>query len=435
MADYINARIAETAAYKSTLTDAQVLQDYNQSSSSLYQPASDAPFEIVFNGSAEKGAFSRNVAFGSLSSLSITANDKIKDMSGKKQKNAEVFENYYFSRETPSNNSLIHEFIQRATRKEVVNYLGNSGFENTTISNSWTATGTGASFVRSNTVAINGTYSGYLTGTSGLAINQEIDLDISLNDIMTLQFYAYSTTVKTLTLTINECYNATVNGTSTVAIAHSGKGWDQFSLSHTMVSSISNNLKIQIAISASGVYFDMAMLTYGRIKQFYTDNTNDGTSGIISYLQAKTGYYNTIGISTEDTSYIHPWALLKSSESPYEHAKQLADASNGRLFNINQSGVFEYKSFLTSDISLSAIDSIPSIAQVSAINQPLTANKVVVEGVRIEKKTTVDNVWRASDAIPDQSEETTVWAVYLNNGETWPDPTAYPDGLECVIVQ
>ncbi len=435
MGNYIDGSIAESAAFLGTLTDAQVLQDYTQSASADYQPASDPPFEQVFTGTIDRGSFSRSVQVGWMSTLSLTANDAIKIMAVKKQRNADAFEDYYFSRATPASNSLIHEFVWAASKKEVVNYLGNSSFENTTIGNSWLAAGVGATLARSNTIALLGTYSARLTGTSGLSINQSVTIDLSIGDKMTFQFYAYDLAGVTITPTIREYSGATLIGSTSNATVSDGLGWQLYTVEHSAISSSSNKVTVEIAISASDVYFDMAMLTFGGVKNFYVTNANDGTAGTIDSSDCGIGSYAIFGIDAEDVAYQHPWALIKTGESPYEHSKQASDAVICRIYGINQAGVFKFRSSLTSDIEPLAIGSIDKVAQIAATSQPLSANKITVEGVRIEKKLTEDNIWQASSAIPDMSDVGTTWNVFLSNGEVWPDATTYPGGVECIIIQ
>jgi len=435
MGNYIDGNIAETSAFLGTLTDAQVLQDYTQSLSADYQPSSDPPFELVFSGSIDRGSFSRNVQVGGMSLISVTANDSIKAMAIKKQRNAVAYEDYYLSRETPANNSLIHEMVWSASKKEIINYLGNSDFENATIANSWNAVGTGVSFVRSSTNKLFGSYSGYLTGTSGLSINQSVTIDLSANDKMTFQFYAYDLAGVTITPTVKEYLNTALVSSTANATVSAGLGWQLYTVEHIVSASSSNKITVDIAISASGVYFDMCMLTFGGVKYFYVQNLNDGTAGVIPSVDSETGSYAIFGIDAEDVSYQCPWALVKSGESPYEHSKQVSDASICRLYGINQAGVFKYRSNLTSDIDATTTKSIGKVSQISATNQPISANKVTVEGVRIEKKTTEDNVWQASSAINDQSESAAGFSVLIDPAEVWPNSTTYPDGIECVIIQ
>jgi hypothetical protein len=435
MGNYIDGNIAETSAFIGTLTDAQVLQDYTQSLSADYQPASDPPFELVFSGSIDRGSFSRNVQVGGMSILSVTANDNLKTMAIKKQRNAAAYEDYYLARATPSSNSLIHELVWAASKKEIINYLGNSDFENAIIANSWNAAGVGASFVRSSANKLFGSYSGYLTGTSGLSINQSVTIDLSANDRMTFQFYAYDLSGVTITPTIKEYLNSTLVSNTANATVSAGLGWQLYTVEHIVSSSSSNKITVDIAISASGVYFDMCMLTFGGVKYFYVQNLNDGSVGVIPSVDSDTGSYAVLGIDAEDVSYQCPWALVKSGESPYEHSKQVSDASICRLYGINQAGVFKYRSNLTSDIAPLSIGSIEKVSQISAVNQPISANKVTVEGVRIEKNAAVNNIWEANSAISEQSDYSSGFLIDLAASETWPDTTTYPDGIECIIIQ
>ena len=428
--------VDDARIYTGALTAAQVLTIYNESIDTSFQPDTDAPFEQAFIGTADRGAFSRNVSVGGMPMVSITANDAIKAMAKKKISRAQAFEDYYFSRATPANNSLIHEFIWMASNRDVTNLLGNSGFENATIANSWVAGGVSPTFARSNTVALFGTYSGYLTGTSGLYVRQSVTLDLSVGVKYTFQIYVYAASALTITPKIYEYQDSTLIATSTNATTAAGTGWQLYTVEHYVTASASNKLTVELLTSASGVYMDMAMLTVGGVKYFYAQNTNDGAAGVISYRDAMTTSYKTIGIDAEDVAYQHPWAIVKTGETAYEHSKQMSDATICRNYGVNQSGVFKYRSHLASDISPLPIGSIGKTSSISATNQPLSANKIVCEGVRLEVSTfREDNTWQASTAIMDMSESESFFRVELANGEVWPDPVDHPEGLECVIVQ
>ncbi|MCK9570431.1 hypothetical protein M0R72_15900 [Candidatus Pacearchaeota archaeon] len=427
MSNFIGGSIASISAYSGTLTAAQILASYTETIDPSYQSATDAPFEQAFYGTADKGAFSRSSRVGALPVISISADDMIKDIAKRKARISRYWENYYHARATPSSNSLLHEYVWLGTRKELDNYLGNSGFENATIGNSWL---TDATLTRSNTVALNGTYSGYINGAG--YIRQSLTIDLSEADEFTFQIYAYNTNSETITLSMAEYSGATLKATSTSVGTSAGTGWQLYSVTHTAIDSTSNKLTCT-ATTTAATYFDMAILSYGGVKTFYIDNTNDGTTGVISYTLAKNGYFYPLGIDAENVSYTHSWATINKGQTPWELAKQLFDASLCRYLHIDQAGVLVFRSSQASDISASAMGSLPKPAGLSANNQPLTANKITVEGVRIEKQTFDSCVWQAKNAILDDSTSTTVFRKTLTTASPdFPDPDEHPNGLEIV---
>lgn len=403
-----------------------------------YDLTGDSRFEPMFYGTTEAGSFSRTTDTNGIPMITISADDQIKDIAMRNVRSSRHWESYYFSRATPSNNSLLHEYVWLASKKEMYNYLGNSGFENTTIGNSWVASGVGATWARSNTYALLGTYSGYLTGTSGLAITQAVTTDVSAGEVFTFQIYARGP-AQDITLRIYEYTGATLNGASSSALPINALGWNNISMSYTAVNHASDRIVVSASIAISGVYFDMAMLTYGGVKTFYIENTNDGTAGVISSSLAMLGTYDQIGIDAEDVTYTHPWAVITKGESPWEMVKQLCDATICRYFHIFQ-GILRYRSYMASDHSASYLGVIPKVSSVSTIEQPVGANKITVEGVIINTEKSDGCVFSAryNTDLMDNSYSNTANTIpntqsftrWIAAGERWPDVADYPRGFE-----
>ena len=431
MSNFISGDIANLSAYSGTLTSAQILTAYSELVDTSYQPETDAAFEQFFYGTIEKGAFSRSVSVGGIPMLTLGADDSVKDMATKKVRKSQKWENYYHARATPSSNSLLHEYAWLGSRKEVLNYLGDSGFEVATIANSWL---TDSTLTRSNTVALGGTYSGYINGAG--YIRQSVTIDLASYEIFTFQIYAYNTSAETITLDIKEYSGASIVGTTSSAVVSSGLGWQLFSVAHTVASSSSNKLTCT-ATTTAATYYDMAMLTYGSEKVFDVPTTTEGTAGIISEAIATSGYYYPLGIDAENVSYIHPWAIMTDKDNPWDMIKQLCDASLCRLIHVDSSGVLRFRSSQTSDIDVLATGQIPKAFSMTATTQPLTSNKIVVEGVLIDKQSAVSNVFSAMVALFASSStfDGSIRAWFTQSvaaGATWPPVADYPNGVECL---
>jgi len=179
------------------------------------------------------------------------------------------------------------------------------------------------------------------------------------------------------------------------------------------------------------------MLTYGGIKTFFVPTTTEGTAGVISEALATSGYYYPLGIDAENASYIHPWAIITDKDNPWDMIKQLCDASLCRLIHIDSSGVLRFRSSQASDIDALATGKIPKASSMTATTQPLTSNKIIVEGVLIDKQGTMSNVFSAIVALYASSStfDGSIRAWYTQTvaaGATWPPVADYPNGVECL---
>jgi hypothetical protein len=433
---FLSAYLDEECIDSRAWSSSEVLNDYRYLNNSVsgFSLATDASEEPFFYGTIDRGGFQRTTSYNTTSTFSANADDLIKRIARKKVRSSRVWADYYLSRATPASNSLFHEYVKLATDKEVYNYLGNSGFENATIANSWTVGGVGASFARSNTVALYGTYAGYLSGTSGLNIYQGVVLEVSKGNKLTFQAYVYSTSAQTITMRARE-YNAGTSGSYTDGvISHGGGGWELCSATHTCVDTDANRIYCFAFISGTAARFDMAMLTFGDVKYFYVPNTNDGTSGVIdgSTLSAL-GTYSLLGSVAEDVAYQHDWSVIKRDESPWEKIKALCDACLARLLHISQAGVLHFASYLATADETTSRGDIGNIHGLGKENQPITANCITVEGVYIDVRSFPQIVWTADgSSVGNESADGSTFTVSLADDEYYPDNTILPGGIECL---
>lgn len=407
--------------------------DYAYFTSRGFALTTDASEEQSFYGTIDRGAFLRTSSHDSISTFSAEADDLIKRIARKKMRSSRKWADYYLARLTPASNSLYHEYAQLAVDKEVYNYLGNSGFENATISNSWSTGGVAPSLARSNTVSLMGTYAGYLTGTSGLYIYQVVTMEISKGNKLTFQVYVYSTASQAITLRLREYAGAVAGSYTDNSFTHAGAGWELGYVTHTVADSSSDRLYCLAYIGGTAARFDMSMLTFGGVKYYYVANTADGTSGVIDEASAVRGAYRLLGHITEDVDYQHDWAVINRGESPWEKLKGIADACLARYMHITQAGVLVMKSYFESADETTSRGDLPYVYSLQKINQPIVANRITVEGVYIDVRSYPQIVWTADgSSVGNESTDGSVFAVSLTDDEYYPDDTILPGGIECL---
>jgi hypothetical protein len=429
----LDGDIDEPRIYGRALTAAEISSYIDSIKNGMYSLTSDSQFENQFYGLTNSGAFQRTTNVSQLPTVSIAADDFVKTIAERKVRSSRYWEDYHFSQATPSNDSLFHEYTWLATKKEIYNYLGNSGFENATIANSWSV-GNGT-IARVNTYAMLGTYCCKLEGTNAYT-NQSVSIDVNSGQKFTFQVFARGDSGQAITVTIAEYTGATLNGASTSSYILAGSGWQSFYVSRVMTNSASNIIACQVTVPSAGseiVYLDMAMLTFGDVKNFYVENANDGTSGTISSALAQLGTYDLIGIDAEDVTYTHPCATIVKDESPWEMLKQLCDATICRFMHI-YNGLLKYRSYLTSDTSTVSLGVLPKSESVTNVRQGATANKITVEGIVIYKPTMLQNVFQSSkgDALMEYSDSEVKFIRSIDAYTRFPTLAEYPKGFELV---
>lgn len=401
--------------------------------------ATDPPFDILFTGTCDPGSFSRSTSVGGLTMVSLHASDFIKVMSRRRVRSARSWPNYYLSRVTPNNNSVWHELAYLAAKKDIYNYVGNSGFENTTIGNSWLVSGTGAAIARSNTRPLLGTYSGNLTGSSGtLSLYQEIDdstvepvFDVGMK--LTFQMFVYATAGASITFRIQE-YNGVTAGSNTVGTeTHAKTGWMMYYISHTLADSTRTKVRITYSTDSLDTRVDCAMLTQGDVKQYYIENSADGVAGLVDAYDAQLGQYLQIGCVGEDVNYQHPWPYIDRDEKVYDRLCDCADACLAWYMNISPAGVLHMASAFDSAEESSSRGDIPKVSSISQGSQKLTANKITVEGVYIIIKNSLSCVWEAKSMIAGNENLYGDEFYYgIADNDFFPDLTVSPSGLQCI---
>jgi len=394
-------------------------------STSLYPSGCYYTYEPLFRGIIPSGSFCRTTAVGNKSTVSVSAEDAIEEISRRVVRKPRNVQDYYLSRATPSSNSVLHFIAELATKKEIYNYFTNSGFEDATISNSW---GTNGTFSRGNSQVLSGSYCGLLTGTSPNAtVFQTVKFeDLTKDEQFTASIWIYATSAITGTFALSDKLTTTTNGTSTTSWTHSGKGWDKISVTHSVVSSSSDRLYciLSCAGSVTSLPIDCAMLKYGGDIPWYVSNTNSGTvysaSSVSEIGSEMSSSYDDVGIVADDVSIQHPWVQLEEGDNVWEEVKNVCDAIMARHCFIDASGVMRIPSMLVSALPTS-LGTLPLPSQIGTGQQDKTANKIAVNGVKIVELPAYFNLWMAEAAgIEDDSDEDSKFLRTMADGATFP---------------
>jgi len=399
----------------------------------------DPDFERIFIGMIPQGTFPRQTSVGGLSTISISAEDAMTELGRKTARRSYKWENYELAQEDGIN-SLFHELARIVTRREFTNYLGNSGFENATIGDSWLTTGT---LARDTTAMLAGSYCGKLTASDGQLIQQYVTFagedSLSIGDVFNASIWIYSASAIVGTIRCGESLAATSTGYTDAAYTHGGLGWERWSVSHTVTDSTSNRMRIVLLSGAGGftdVPLDCAMLKRGGEVDWWILNATDGSSGIISYDDGQAGTYDWIGVDTNDVAYIHPWAWVQKGDNIISHLQEMASACAARNFRVDSAGIV----FMDSGIVDDAQASLGSLANGNAISGGLVPvmNSIVLKGNCIEKSSSRVNVWMAGASAGLKKSATDTDGNFTRtvaSGKEIPDSDPAVDNTETYIAE
>ena len=409
-------------------------------STTLYPAGRVYAFDYLFKGSIPQGSFPRQTRNGGLSTVSLSAEDAMTDLGRKIARKSYKWEDYELA-QADGSNSLFHELAQIVTRREFRNYLGNSGFENATICNSWLNFGT--ALTRDTTAVLAGTYCGKFTGISGRYFMQYASFDgedsLAIGDVFTGSIWVYSASAIVGILRCGESLGSTGIAYTDSNYTHSGFGWEKWVVSHIITDATANRVRLTLRASTGGftnVPVDCAMLKRGGDVDWWILNANDGTAGVISYEDAQEGTYDWVGVDTNDVDYVHPWAWVQKGDNVIKHLQELAQACAARVFRVDSAGVLEMESALTDDPP----DSLGDLASGNAISGGLVPvmNAIELKGLCIEKKLKESNVWMAGASAGLKKAPTDTdgnFSRTVANGDQIPDEDSAVDNVSTYIAK
>ena len=389
----------------------------------LYPSGCYYTYEPLFRGYIPQGSFNRYTRVGDKSTVSVSADDGIAQIARKIVRRARSAQNYYLSRETPSSNSAVHFIAELATKHEVYNYLTNSSFENATIGDSWATTGT---LARDTTAVLAGSYCGKFSGTDKTISQTAIFSDLTKGETFTGSIWIYSISAITGAISLSDMLSSTVNGTSSYGWSHAGKGWQEVYVSHEVVLSSSDRIRMTVLFdgTVSNVPVDCAMLKYGDHIPWWVLNSNSGTtysaSGVSAIGSEMLGSYDWIGIAAEDVSYQHPWIQAKPGDKVWELLKNMGDAILARGIWLDEANVMRIPSMFGDGLP-SSLGSLDMPASLVSGQQDTIANKIKVQGVQIVTYTKDQVLWLAESANIEPDSGASIFVRTIANGAQFPD--------------
>lgn len=365
---------------------------------STYALTTDPCCDQLYLGAIAPGSFSRSTPHMDMSTVSVNAEDSISEIARRVVRKSRSWADYYLARATPSSNSVFHEIAWLATKREHYNYLTNSGFENTTIGNSWVVDA--GTLTRDTTFVLQGTYCGkmVMAGATNKPSQTVLFQDLTAGEQFTGSIYIYSASAYSGAVKLYEYDGVTLKATATTSFTHSGLGWDRIVVPHTITDSNSDRIKMEISATTAVTYYvDCAMLKYGGDVPYWVLNTNDGAAGVSAIGSEIAGTYEYVGIDADDVTYQHPWAWIQQDDNVWDNLKQIGDACGARNILISPGGVLRFRSGITSALPAS-LGSIEGMDSVGSGQQNIICNKVSVKGCKVIKKPNVECVWQAKAA-------------------------------------
>lgn len=430
-------------------------------------------WEPIFTGRLDNNLFSRTSYAGELTTVDIAAEDSVSDIAREMKRKGKSYASKKLS-DTTESNSLIHLITRLATKKDIYNYLANSSFENSTISNSWAVAGTGATLTRVAT-GLFGSYRGDLTyGTATMSATQTVTFTgtkkLNVGETYNFSIWLKSSDASTNTLKLAEADSGGDNDyTEADGSLDGNEYWKRFEVSHTITDSDSDRLKVSVSSEMSAgtaavtgahmfsqakgiimwredsafgaavppistgpgvLSMDGAMLIQGdRAHQWWVLNNNDGASAVESADDADYDSYDTIGFDVDAVDVEHPWVFIPATTSIWEELKQLGDACGATYLGMDAAGTLKMRAKLktgyTDPSALETIDDTTA-AGVDSVIELAKSNKIVGHGVTVTVGTAINTVWmlEASSVFTSAGgkPKTTV-----TNGSYFPDPTTYGD--------
>ena len=389
-------------------------------------------YETLFTGRVDESLFSRRYTAGGVSRVDIRAEDHISDIARYIVRNAVTYENKDLS-DTTESNSLVHLIARLATQKSVTNYLANSSFENTTIANSWTVTGTGATFSKVAGGLFGSNQGDLVYGSAPCSVSQTVTFTgtkkLNVGETYTVMVWLKSAGACDDFVQLHEYNGATLNGTSQIYFKLAGgEGWRRFAISRQVATSTSDRLVVQVNLDDNvTLSLDGAMLVQNnRAVNFFVLNDNDGAAGVESADDADSDSYDTVGFDVQAVDIVHPWALVAEGDSPWAHLKEIADATVATYMGLDECGTLKFRSRLaTGYTDPTSLETITQMAQITAHLIPETANRIIVHGVDIKTHSDDLLLWTA-EAVRTFTQSGTFLYESIANGASWPATTMRP---------
>ncbi len=365
-------------------------------------------FELAFSGRVDDNLWRRRSVIDDVSVVTITALDKIDELNKAVAQKGYSWDSYSLCDPATQTTSLLHVLARIVTQKGWYDYLGNSSFENATISNSWVVAGAGATFTKA-AGGILGGNEGDLAYGAALASVYQITTFTSTKKINVGQNWNFSIYLKSAAAASGNLrisgYTAAVE-TEFATVAYSlagGEGWRKYEIGYTVATSTVDRIRCTVTKAEAGTLaMDCAMLV-SRLTSvnWFVLNSTDGSSGSISADSAAISLYDSVGFDADDAAITHPLAIMKQNDRIMSHLNDIRDGTAATYMGIDACGTFKYrtpfKAGYADPASIATISAVQSVDAIIDINQ---ANRIVGHGIGIQKDTTdnIVEVWNAKNA-------------------------------------
>lgn len=369
---------------------------------------STSNIEPVFIGRTVPGAFSRNSPNRYEGGVVIEAEDGISELGETRLARSYAYNNstanYILAQTADESLSLVHLLARLVTKHEIRNYALSSSFENTTIGNSWTASG--LTLTRDSTYAQFGTYSAKAVAMANQYFRQVVKFEttdlIDVGDIFNFSAFIRQGTASTVKIMIEELNSAgTLLGSASETVCGTDTGvFTRVNVARTILSSSCTELRITFyATGASTFYVDGVMLTRGIDPvDYFVLNATDGSSGSGSADSAAIYLYDTKAFAVDVSALSHPYALISKGDTVWDHLKDIGDALIPRYIGESCDGVLQFR-FNYGQSDPATLGAIEDVASVSTNLDVDRYNSIKVEGILIDKTTLNQPVlWSASDS-------------------------------------
>jgi len=394
-------------------------------------------FDTIFFGKLTSNRYKRQTASDKFGTVSCNAEDYVGLIARKSVRRGRYWENADLVDTATESDSLLHLITRLATKKEVYNYLADSSFESTAISDSWDTSSTDVALAQSTAYAFFGSKSGKITFTAPGQILQTITFTgkKKLNVGETWTWYGWVLSTGAASDTDNRLYLSEASSSGAIGetgqeyTLSGGENWKKVEVSHTITSSEADRLVANVSGSTGDIiYFDDGHLIQNeRALNYRVPNDNMGSSAIESADDADSDSYDTIGFDVQDVAITHPWRRVEANESLWEHVQDLGNATVASYIGLNSAGTLRYRSRLSSDYS----DPVPmgtlQETQGASIGlEQSDANRLVIHGVHIGKAGYTGIVWDAGASRTFASSTDPVGInESVSTGATWPSTSTY----------
>lgn len=350
--------------------------------------------EPLIIGRTTPGAFARSSPNAEYGEVTIEVEDYVAELGETKLERGHGFTTNDLCDPANESDSLVHNFTRLVTQKTIKNYALNSGFENATIANSWTASG--LTLTRDSTYKQFGSYAAKaVAGAADQYYRQVITFEgtdrIDVGDVFNFSVFIRQASGASVKIMIEELdTGGTLLGTASSTTCGSDTGvFTRVDVTRTILSSSCTRLRITVySLAASTFYADGVMLVRGIDPiDYYLLNSADGSSGSGSADSAASTVYDSIAIDADAVDIEHPYALVKKGETVWDHLKKISSGSLGYYLGMTPDGVFRFANRYA-EAGTSTPANLGSITDADIVSSSTSlegaqANAIIVKGYTI----------------------------------------------------